>query len=193
MFRTSTDERLILAPSIARKALFNNGKERALKTNQRTLAPSGLFRLCKDKLLTVCKTNLGNLVTNENGQVLMHPQLFADLQQVNKQVNQDIRPENETIGSRDNWQVNLAKGDCEDFALTKKARLIKLGWPSNALLITIVDTERGERHAVLSVSTNQGDYLLDNLMNKVINVELSKYTFLSRQGHEEGYNWMRLV
>lgn len=193
MFNAPTGERLILAPSLARRTLFNNGKGRLLKVTNRTLAPSAFFRLCKDKLLTVCQKNKGNLKVNKKGEILMNSQLFFDLKQVNDQINKSIRPESEKAGARDNWQVNLAQGDCEDYALTKKTKLIKQGWPSNALLITIVDTERGERHAVLTVSTNQGEYILDNIMKKVINVEISKYTFLSRQGSKEGYSWTVLA
>ncbi|MBL1421808.1 MAG: transglutaminase-like cysteine peptidase [Alphaproteobacteria bacterium] len=193
LFNASSGERLTLAPSLSRRTLFNNGKGRSLKVVKRTIAPSGLFRLCKDKLLTVCQKNKGHLKINEKGEVLMNSQLFSDLKQVNDQINKSIRPEYEKAGTKDNWQVNLAQGDCEDFALTKKAKLIKQGWPSNALLITIVDTERGERHAVLTVSTNQGEYILDNILKRVINVESSKYTFLTRQGSKEGYSWAVLA
>lgn len=193
MFNASANERLILAPSLARQASFNNGKGRLLKITKRSIAPSALFRLCKDKLLTVCQKNKGHLKANENGQVLMNSQLFFELKQVNDQINKSIRPEYEKAGAKDNWQVNLAQGDCEDYALTKKTRLIEQGWPSNALLITIVDTDRGERHAVLTVSTNQGEYILDNILKKIINVEISKYTFLSRQSSKEGYSWTLLA
>lgn len=193
LFNASTNERLVLTPSLAWRTLFNNGKGRSLKVAKRTIAPSGLFRLCKDKLLTVCQKNIGHLKVSKKGEVLMNSQLFSDLKQVNDQINKSIRPEYEKAGTKDNWQVNLAQGDCEDYALTKKAKLIKQGWPSNALLITIVDTERGERHAVLTVSTNQGEYILDNILKKIINVEISKYTFLSRQGSKEGYSWTVLA
>lgn len=193
MYNSSTSERLMVVSSLARRLVFNNGKERVLKTANRTIAPSGYFRLCADKALAVCKKKSGNLHTNESGQILLNSNLLAELQTVNENVNNGMRAQYEKIGAKDNWQVNLNYGDCEDFALTKKAKLIKMGWPSSALLITIVDTEWGERHAVLTVSTRNGDYLLDNLMNKVINVEISKYKFISRQGLKEGYTWVKLA
>lgn len=193
LFGRSSSERLVVAPRLVRLASFNNGRSRSSIIRKRTLAPSGFYRLCKDKVLSVCKGSDGILRTGEDGKVLMNSRLFTDLQSVNLQVNVAIRPEAEQAGSQDNWQVNLNKGDCEDYALTKKAKLVAMGWPSNALLITIVDTEFGERHAVLTVATNRGDYLLDNLLKKVINVEISKYKFISRQGAKGGYSWSRLI
>lgn len=193
MFSISSHERLVMASNVERSPIFNNGRPRILQDRIITLAPYGFYRLCSDKSLAVCNKSHGKLQTNGHGQVLMSPQLLASLQRVNVGINQDIKPEYEKAGTKDNWQVNLAKGDCEDYALTKKTKLLGQGWPSDALLITIVDTEYGERHAVLTVSTNRGDYILDNLMSKVINVEISKYKFLTRQGIKSKFSWTRLV
>lgn len=189
MFAGATSDRLVSASVVKRGSVFHNGRKRSLQATRRTIAPSGLFRLCADKTLVVCNKNSGNLQLNADGKVLMNRHLINSLQQVNIEINKQIKPENEKLGAKDNWQVNLAKGDCEDYALTKKTELIAQGWPSKALMITIVDTEYGERHAVLMVSTNHGEYILDNLMNKVINVEISKYRFISRQGLNEGFSW----
>ena len=68
-------------------------------------------------------------------------------------------------------------GDCEDYALLKREILIEKGWPRSTLLMTIVhaplrivsyqDGVRSEQiqyrgHMVLTVKTNQGDFILDN-------------------------------
>jgi len=53
-------------------------------------------------------------------------------------------------------------GDCEDYVLLKRRMLIQSGWPREALLVTVVRNEKDEGHAVLTVTTDKGDYILDN-------------------------------
>ena len=52
-------------------------------------------------------------------------------------------------------------GDCEDYVLLKRRMLIQSGWPREALLVTVVRNERDEGHAVLTVTSDKGDYILD--------------------------------
>ena len=40
--------------------------------------------------------------------------------------------------------------------------LIQAGWPRQALLITVVRDKKGEGHAVLTVKTDKGEFILDN-------------------------------
>jgi len=40
--------------------------------------------------------------------------------------------------------------------------LLEAGWPRQALLITVVRDKRGDGHAVLTVTTDRGDFILDN-------------------------------
>ena len=40
--------------------------------------------------------------------------------------------------------------------------LIQAGWPREALLITVVRDKKGEGHAVLTVKTDKGEFILDN-------------------------------
>jgi predicted transglutaminase-like cysteine proteinase len=86
---------------------------------------------------------------------------IAVLGLVHQTVNAGIRPRNDN-GSADRWSIAPAFGDCEDYALTKRAELIRRGWPSRALRIAVAQTRRGEGHAVLVVRTTLGDVVLDN-------------------------------
>jgi predicted transglutaminase-like cysteine proteinase len=72
-----------------------------------------------------------------------------------------IRPAGEA-GDRDRWEADVAAGDCEDYALTKRRKLIALGWSARALRIAVARTASVEGHAVLVVATSQGDLVLDN-------------------------------
>ena len=49
----------------------------------------------------------------------------------------------------------------------KRKRLMARGWPTSSLLITVVRDEMGEGHAVLTVRTMQGDFILDNKVDEV--------------------------
>jgi predicted transglutaminase-like cysteine proteinase len=52
--------------------------------------------------------------------------------------------------------------------LMKRQALARLGWPPSALLVTVVRDRRGQGHAILTVRTDQGDLILDNLNSNVV-------------------------
>ena len=86
-----------------------------------------------------------------------------------------------------------ARGDCEDFALEKRRLLIESGIPSQALSIAIVRTPASEVHAVLVLSAEQGDYILDNLHGEVKAWQLTGYSWISRQAPGNDLGWVSLV
>ena len=47
--------------------------------------------------------------------------------------------------------------------LLKRRMLIEAGWPREALLLTLVRGADGEGHAVLTVTTDKEDYVLDDM------------------------------
>jgi len=59
-------------------------------------------------------------------------------------------------------------GDCEDFAILKMAALLRAGIPAQSMsLVVLQDRRRKFFHAVLSVSTGSGNFILDSLSNIV--------------------------
>jgi predicted transglutaminase-like cysteine proteinase len=108
--------------------------------------------------------------------------LLAMLQQVNSRFNSSIRAVADRPG-QDRWSLNPSSGDCEDFALSKRAALIRSGVPAGVLRIAVTKTRRGEPHAVLVVKTSGGDYVLDNLRERIITLGGSGYRvqFMSSQ------------
>jgi predicted transglutaminase-like cysteine proteinase len=64
----------------------------------------------------------------------------------------------------DHWKLLLAKrgnkGDCEDFALTKRALLLEAGFPVGAVW-PVICMERDVPHMVTVVSTTKADYVMD--------------------------------
>jgi predicted transglutaminase-like cysteine proteinase len=83
-------------------------------------------------------------------------------------------------------------GDCEDYVLLKRRLLMQAGWPREALLITVVRDKRGDGHAVLTVRTNKGEFVLDNQNEKVLLWSDTGYRFVKRQSQESPNIWVSL-
>jgi len=130
------------------------------------LSHPGMTQFCRD-YSSQCRVDT-------TSQIQLTDELLAKLQQVNARVNGSIRPVAERRG-HDRWELNPSSGDCEDFALTKRAALIRAGVPAGVLRIGITKTRRGEPHAVLVVKTSEGDLVLDNLTARVNTLGRSGY------------------
>ena len=100
------------------------------------------------------------------GSLPMTDATMQTLKRVNLSVNNAIRPVNDRNG-KDVWTLNASSGDCEDYVITKRSRLIKMGLPPGALRIAYAKTRSGEGHAILIVKTSQGDFVLDNRTNAI--------------------------
>lgn len=68
----------------------------------------------------------------------------------------------EQYGVPEYWTEAGKYGDCEDYALAKRAILISKGWPLNSLGLCVCKTEDGIGHCVLWVDTDKGSFILDN-------------------------------
>ena len=122
------------------------------------------------------------------------PDRFHQLDRINRSVNRSVKyvPDQELYGKPDYWTLPGAEGDCEDIALEKRRRLIDLGWPKQALLLTVAMTRNGSGHLVLTVATDQGDYVLDNLHESVRPWSSLKYRWLTRQSQHQERSWVWL-
>lgn len=122
------------------------------------------------------------------------PEKLIELDVVNRTVNRRVAPftDEEIYGISEYWTVPTTKGDCEDYALLKREELAHRGWPRSSLLLTVVRDEAGEGHAVLTVRTQQGDFVLDN---KIADVRLwseTPYEFVMRQSYVDPMVWVSL-
>jgi len=122
--------------------------------------------------------------------VVLTSERMAELRQINSHVNSTITEvsDMEQYGREDVWTLPVSgKGDCEDFALLKRKLLIQRGWPASALSITVGATSQGEAHAVLLVTTDRGQYVLDNLTSSILPPSQTGHVFYSRQ---TGRGWI---
>ncbi|TBY73578.1 transglutaminase-like cysteine peptidase [Rhizobium leguminosarum] len=137
---------------------------------------------------TECRDNNGLAV------VALSDNQMLQLKDVNTAVNRTMigrnDPRNELNG--DVWKVNVRSGDCEDFALTKRSRLIAMGWSSRALRIATAYTSSGEGHAVLVVRTDKGDLVLDNRKSSIKNWRDTDLRWDKIQSGTDPYVWYRL-
>ncbi len=96
-------------------------------------------------------------------------------------------------GRAEYWNIPTdGFGDCEDYALTKRRDLMTAGFPAPALRIAVVLTDRNERHAVLTVATDRGDYVLDNLTSTIRNWDDTDYLWIERQDPSKAWGWVML-
>ncbi len=95
----------------------------------------------------------------------------AELDTINRQANASIAPETEEVGNIDkNWRLAPAKGNCSDYAVTKRHDLLQKGWSSSSLLLAEVTLKIGEHHLILVVRTAAGEFVLDNLDQNVLSL-----------------------
>lgn len=94
---------------------------------------------------------------------------------INSSINHAIAYKKDSVvyGKLDYWAkpteiLEHRAGDCEDFAILKMAALLRAGIPAQSMsLVVLQDRKRGFFHAVLSVSTGSGVFILDSLSNVV--------------------------
>lgn len=106
--------------------------------------------------------------TFRGGPIRLTDERWADLKEVNQTVNQDIIPERNELGlAGETWLIGPDRGDCNDYAVTKRHELLDRGWPARVLLLSEVVVNSGEHHLVLVVRTKSGDLVLDNLTPQI--------------------------
>jgi predicted transglutaminase-like cysteine proteinase len=143
-----------------------------------------------------CKTYVSECATTykDAGPAALTEEKWRTLLDVNYSVNTAIQPmtDQEIFGVEERWAYPRTVGDCEDFALLKRKMLMAKGFDASDLLITVVLQPNGEGHAVLTVRTDRGDFVLDNMRNKVLLWSDTEYTFLKRQSNEDPARWVKL-
>lgn len=114
---------------------------------------------------------------------------------MNRAVNAGITlvPDRIGEGSEECWEFPVqGTGDCEDFALEKRRKLVARGLPSAALTMAIVH-HRGQffAHAILLAETTRGTLVLDNLFDEVVCWDSVPYRY-ERRERPDG-RWERYI
>jgi predicted transglutaminase-like cysteine proteinase len=180
---------MAFALDTASKAPFGQTRETFAREFGKTLPPVGFVQFCVNNPED-CKGKGGKTF-----KLAMSPERWNLIYQVNAYVNGKIAPisDQDLYGEPERWAYPTDAGDCEDYLLLKKRSLQELGFPPEALLITVVLDEKNEGHAVLTITTDGGDFILDNRRNDVLRWSDTDYTFLKRQSHNDPVQWVALV
>jgi predicted transglutaminase-like cysteine proteinase len=153
-----------------------------------TSQPIGHYEFCKLNPAE-CLVKSNDLapfhLTRENWQMIF---------KVNQAVNKRVRPAtDQDIYHKDEvWAYPVSYGDCEDYVLLKRRVLIDKGIAPGNVLITVVRKPDGEGHAVLTLRTDRGDFILDNLNEDVLNWEATEYRYLKRQSSQHSGRWVTI-
>nr|WP_272213532.1 transglutaminase-like cysteine peptidase [Marinicella sp. W31]MDC2879490.1 transglutaminase-like cysteine peptidase [Marinicella sp. W31] len=154
-----------------------------------TSQPIGHFEFCQEHRRD-CTAHSGNTdparLTSFGWQAV---------QRVNLAVNAEIEPvtDHDLYGREEVWAYpDSGAGDCEDFVLEKRRRLMDAGFPAANLLITVVRKPNGEGHAVLTLRSTKGDFILDNLSDEIMLWSDTPYTFLKRQASFDSGRWAKV-
>jgi len=169
----------------------HDGNTRALYASlgDATRAPIGWTEFCSENPAD-CAGG-----ATEPRDIVMTQTTWKDLNRINRWVNEHVKP----MTDMDHWGVvekwsypTDGYGDCEDYVLLKRKLLIDAGWPRQALLITVVRDKQGEGHAVLTVKSNKGEFILDNENEDVVAWTDTGYRYVKRQSQADQNVWVSL-
>ena len=180
----------IVAAALAVPAA-NAASERALfaSVGATTRAPIGWTEFCSE-YAPECETR-----PMDARDVVLSAKAWKDLTRINKWVNDTVRPitDLEHWGVVERWNYpDDGYGDCEDYVLLKRRMLMHAGWPRQALLITVVRDKQGDGHAVLTVKTDKGEFILDNQNPEILLWSDTGYRFVKRQSQSDPNVWLAL-
>lgn len=154
-----------------------------------TKTPPGWVRFCVENPLE-CQAKPSMM-----HDVVLEVHNWDELVRINRWVNKNIKymTDKKHWGLADKWSYPYdGYGDCEDYVLLKRYILMQTGWSSDALLITLVRMRDDSYHAVLTVKTNKGDFILDNESKKILLWSQTPYRFHKRQSQSDPNVWVEL-
>ena len=157
-----------------------------MHTGGRTTQPIGHYEFCQREP-EECRQK-----TAKQQPVDLTRKLWAAMININNAVNASVTPRTdaEMWGKEEIWSYPTNIGDCEDYALEKRRRLMALGIPAGDLLMTVARQRNGDGHAVLTVRTSRGEFILDNLEPRVLAWSETEYTYLKRQSERNSGAWV---
>jgi predicted transglutaminase-like cysteine proteinase len=156
-----------------------------------TKPPSGWLQFCSENPVECRPT------ADEPRDVVLTPDLLQQLFSINSYANDRVKwsSDAELYGKTERWAYPLDRGDCEDIVLLKRRLLAKAGWPLGTLLITTVEDPgvKNGRHAILTVRTDRGELILDNLTPEILFWYETNYRYLTRQSPADPNVWVSFL
>jgi predicted transglutaminase-like cysteine proteinase len=160
-----------------------------VSTGDATRAPIGWVEFCAEHSFE-CKVTAA-----APRDVVLSNKAWTDLTRINRWVNDNVKPmtDLEHWGVVEKWSYpDDGYGDCEDYVLLKRRMLMEAGWPRAALLVTVVREKNGNGHAVLTVKTDKGEFILDNQEERILLWSETSYRYVKRQSQSDPNRWVAL-
>ncbi len=185
----NTTKKILMAVAIAASGLFGTINQASavnyMPLTGRTSQPIGHAQFCQ-QLPQECQVR-----SRSTAAPTLSRKRWTDLQEVNNFANRSVQPvtDQDAYGVEEFWTYPKSYGDCEDYVLLKRYMLMQRGWPESSLLITVVKQPNGDGHAVLTVRTDRGDFVLDNLAADVKLWVDTPYRYLKRQSSTHSGRW----
>lgn len=169
--------------------LSNTASANSMAVGAKVLPPIGFIEFC------IRNPGECSEVTAMPRPVTLTPQRLTELDTVQWEVNRQVRPREDLdqYGKAEYWNYPGRFGDCEDYALEKRRRLIALRWPKSALLLASAENDSGDMHLVLVVVTSKGDYVLDNRYRRALPWESLPYKWFKRQSQYKESTWVTIL
>jgi predicted transglutaminase-like cysteine proteinase len=145
--------------------------------------------------VTFCERHPGECVRHgEQATMVLDNENWQQLLEVNHRVNRTVAPvtDLEHYKTEEFWTLPSNFGDCEDYVLLKRRTLIEQGWPTGALLITVVFDENNEGHAILIARTDRGEFVLDNKIPTIKVWYDTPYRYVKRQSEHDPMQWVSI-
>ena len=180
-----------------------------LMTADAIAAPHGLISMCEDRPefcggdveaeIVEAEPALIEPSTGGSGEMIDHASLMAIAEAINTEVNTALtyRTDQENWGRDEAWLLPLSDdlstyGDCEDFALEKRQRLIAEGVDQDQLALATGWSRATGYHAMLILRTERGDFVLDNATRHVRAVNDTPYIWDRIQFGSNLLAWNRI-
>ncbi|TGQ73031.1 MAG: transglutaminase [Mesorhizobium sp.] len=178
---------LVMACSAAGAA---DAAQLSMTIGGQTSQPIGHYDFCKIHVAECSVRSPDNVPEHMTGKLL------RQISAVNQSVNTHVKPMSDMDNyGKDEWWAypDNGFGDCEDYALEKQRELQAAGVAVANLLMTVVRKPDGEGHAVLTVRTDKGDFILDNLTDSVRPWNQTGYRYLKRQASDNTGHWVSIL
>jgi predicted transglutaminase-like cysteine proteinase len=132
-----------------------------------------------------CSNNPGECDLSGQTIIELTPEIWKQLLDINITVNRDIdlSLDKDQYQKEELWTYpSSGFGDCEDIALEKRFRLSMIGFPRGALRMAIGYHKKTlTSHAVLTVETKQGTYVMDSTNDQIHIWYQTPYNFETRE------------
>ena len=165
------------------------GPERFMEVGGLTSQPIGHYEFCQ-RMPEECAIR-----PDDDGPLSLTDDILDHIRRVNLTVNEAVTAmsDADNYGQAEFWAYpDRGYGDCEDHALEKRRTLSRAGISLANLLLTVVRLPNGEGHAILTVRTDRGDFVLDNLTDEVKLWSSTGYRYLKRQAADHTGRWISL-